>query len=204
MKNITAPINNQKGISLISMMVGMVISMLTISASFIVFQHTAQRANTMKIDMQLEGQMASVFLSIQLETHSAGYGITSANAGDNGEMFAQINGGFSELYWRYYDGTAFQCRSFIETINDDGNLEMQWREATNCNGTDNLTAISSWEVAEIAAQFNNRETSLITFDVTAGINCWPYQQGVEADHVQLTVESADNSEHKFQYCITNI
>ncbi|BCE01584.1 PilW family protein [Marinicellulosiphila megalodicopiae] len=199
----------QQGFSLISMMVGTIISMLTIAASFILFQQTSNRANNLNTDMQLEGQMATILTTIQLETQSAGFGINdpiSENA--TGAFFSRTNSGMSEIYWRFVD-VGVQCRSFVE-VQDGTTVEMQWREpadATQCTVDSNfLTGITSWKVIEIAARFERTTGSLISFS-TSDSNCWPYNQGIESSHTKLTVtgtSSVESETHSFTYCLTNL
>lgn len=68
-------INNQRGFTLISLMVGTVLSMLTIIAMLALYKNLVQVAVDATQDANHDGGLASALLTAQLELQSAGFGM---------------------------------------------------------------------------------------------------------------------------------
>lgn len=71
----------QRGVSLISLMIGLVISMIVVVGALALFQNTAKRTATARQDVLSDAQRTSSFLSAGLSLQDAGFGITTPTAG---------------------------------------------------------------------------------------------------------------------------
>ena len=73
----------QRGITLISLMTGLVISMVLVLATLMLFQRMVRATTAARIDAQADAQRSAAFLSAGIAAQEAGYGIDAAQAGTN-------------------------------------------------------------------------------------------------------------------------
>ena len=71
----------QRGITLISLMTGLVISMVLVLATLMLFQRMVRASTAARIDAQADAQRTAAFLSAGIAAQEAGYGIDAAHAG---------------------------------------------------------------------------------------------------------------------------
>ena len=71
----------QRGITLISLMTGLVISMVLVLATLMLFQRMVRASTAARIDAQADAQRTAAFLSAGIAAQEAGYGIDAAQAG---------------------------------------------------------------------------------------------------------------------------
>ena len=75
----TAPLR-QRGITLISLMTGLAISMVLVLATLMLFQRMVRATTAARIDAQADAQRTAAFLSASIAAQEAGYGIDAAQA----------------------------------------------------------------------------------------------------------------------------
>ena len=71
----------QRGITLISLMTGLVISMVLVLATLMLFQRMVRASTAARMDAQADAQRSAAFLSAGIAAQEAGYGIDAAQAG---------------------------------------------------------------------------------------------------------------------------
>lgn len=71
----TRPHRWQQGQSLVGMMVGLVISLLTIAAMLVIYKNMIETSGNALRGAQRDGQVASALLAAQIDMQQAGYGI---------------------------------------------------------------------------------------------------------------------------------
>ena len=79
----------QRGYTLIGMMVGLVISLLTIAAMLAVYRMVVEVSGQASADSQRDGQVASGLLAVQMQLHQAGY--DGADTGANSVGLAELD-----------------------------------------------------------------------------------------------------------------
>ncbi|WP_052417658.1 PilW family protein [Cellvibrio mixtus] len=187
----------QKGISLISLMVGLLLAMISILAGMLLYKNIVQSSVQARSDALQDGQIASAMLTLQLELQSAGYGI----AKDPTTTHVQLVDG-KTLYWRFKDGSA-QCRSFRIEDNDAGTHRklVLLKLTSGCDETSALNSFS-WNDADKVeinplAEFRKSDATavdlpVITIDSVAPASCFPYGMGTKGVHPLVTI-TADNA-----------
>lgn len=186
----------QRGLSLVGLMVGLLLSMIGILAGMMLYQNMVRVSIESRTDAAQDGQLASAMLSLQLELQSAGYGIASDEAGTHLQLVA---GPPQTLYWRYREAATFVCRGFrIEDIENNTRRQLQLLAlpAASCNASGVLSSLPNWAVTSVLAEFRASvaaKASLPAIAVNAGVQeCFPYGMGEAADH-QLVTITADNA-----------
>lgn len=76
-----AALPRQRGATLISLMVGLVISMLVTVATLMLYKNLVRATTAARIDAQADAQRTAAFLSAGIAAQDAGYGIDAAHAG---------------------------------------------------------------------------------------------------------------------------
>ena len=121
---------HQRGYSLISMMVGLVISLLTIAAMLSVYTMMIDVSGKATGDSQRDGQVTSGLLSSQLELHSAGYGTGVSGVDGN----VAVSGDGRQVSWRYVLGGDGVCARLRIVPDGGGGAEMRLIRVTGCGG----------------------------------------------------------------------
>ncbi|MGB3393470.1 MAG: prepilin-type N-terminal cleavage/methylation domain-containing protein [Stenotrophomonas sp.] len=208
----------QRGQSLISMMIGLVISLITIAAMLTLYKTMVGVSNEASVAARRDGQVSAGLLAAQMELQSAGFGVASTVP--LGQRLAVSNSG-KQVAWRYNDG-ADHCMGLW--VDSKGIYRLPRKDAC----TD--AAAQSWgtsEHAPMALMPASGDGSLIVFSGEKGgasldgykftqkdASCLPYMQqdfsGTPAPAVQrinLENESKDEDDPArvlFSVCLPNL
>ncbi len=213
-------IPHQSGVSLISLMIGLFISMLCILSSLTLYKNLVHVSTDARLDTLHDGQLAGAFLTVQLEIQNAGYQIADAGLDD---IVKQTNGDSLELFWRYNDG-AFRCRGLIESKLIESGITYRVLTLVEASaGCDEASALSgmTWgtEVATLArwpvrtglATYMTGRTSMLDIDIDDTKTCSPYGAVLTDTHVRVTISAPSSSRlytvtgamTTFEYCLMN-
>lgn len=213
-------INSEKGASLISMMIGMLVSMMSILAVMSMHKTLIHVSVESKSDAVHDGLISSAMVQLQLALHNAGYGMETSTAAD---VIATTVNSAPALLWRSYDGAAYICEGVTEVSYTDGDSNTTGRHLVSmrindasCTETANLQSLA-WNSAsrDTLAQFRNQSTPIFDFDVVQD-DCAPYGFGEHQLHLSVAVHAktsaevndaasagADISPITFNYCLAN-
>lgn len=112
-----ATARRQAGYSLISMMVGLVISLLTVGAMLAIYKIAIEVSGNASRSAQRDGQTASALLAAQIELQQAGFGIDPGSA----HVLAVVDQG-RQVVWRYNasQGMDYRCAGLrLAEVADD-------------------------------------------------------------------------------------
>lgn len=189
---------SERGMSLISLMIGILISMIGILAGIVLYQNMVKVTIQTRTDAAQDGQLASAMLSLQLELQAAGYGIDKA--AKPGPHLALVAGPPQALYWRFLndakDINSAVCRGFrVEDVDDNTKRRLQLlspQTPASCTLDAILTGLGGgWEVDSVLAEFRksdaaDAELPIITI-TSAASNCFPYGLGESDDYIMVTI-----------------
>ncbi len=218
----------QLGMSVISLMVGLLLAMISILAGMTLYKNIVSTSIEARTDAVQDGQLASALLSVQLELQSAGFGLVPGAS----QHIALIGaaGASQTLSWRYKPvGGAVTCKAFrIRDVEENTRRQLQLLTPNNpvsCTETavlgtlawsdnpDNVTVLAEFRASE-AAQADLPAIS-VTLDTQ---NCFPYGLGQAADHQMVTITADNaarraakksgtavpNSEFVYSFCLPNL
>lgn len=206
--SINRPVVNHRssGMSLISLMIGILISMIGILAGFTLYQNMVKVTLQTRAAAAQDGQLASAMLSLQLELQSAGFGIDKVV--NPGPHLTLVAGPPQTLYWRYLNDPTDQnstvCRAFRiqDDPNDDSRRELQLLSPVtpaSCTLAATLSGLAGgWDDTSILAEFRKSEEALAVknFPVItiteASASCFPYGLGQAGNYRMVTI-SADGA-----------
>ncbi len=196
----------QRGFNLISLMVGTVLSLVSILAMLSLYRNLIATSVVATQDARQDGQVASARLIVQRDLQSAGYGIEDAAVGtdfvllsgatlEDGSLTgsaATLPGSGNAVLWHYETGTP-QCAGFLA----DSSGALYRLEATSCSG--NLATLDWTGIPVLAAPPGTGALDAATFHKAtddapfsvAYADCWPYQKSADslASHLQVTFGS---------------
>lgn len=225
--------SRQKGLSLIGLLIGLLISVLCILASLTLYKSLIQVATESKLDSNHDGQLASAMLMIQLEVQSAGYGIDGADVSHI--IVHNPTAGERQLLWRFTtdNSTTFECRGLYEKGEEEGSFRSLSliKVDSGCDGTaalnsftwetdDPITVLGRWRVVQDDVEdvglddYISDHGAMFKFHLTPEA-CNPYgAPGVAAEQrLLLTVtvpgsaflQGADGmTATEYEYCLPNI
>lgn len=209
-------LSQQKGLSLIGLMIGLLISVLCILGSLTLYKNLIQVATESKLDSNHDGQLASAMLVIQLGVQNAGFGI-EPDATTPSILINNPEAGKTQLLWRFLkDGTIdeYECRGLHEeqdTTNGvfrvlkvikvvDGTCDESTPLENFTWETDNpLVVLGRWRVLDDGLGLDNYITTngtMFNFQLATNVKCNPYGANSAADglHAFLTI-SVPGSAH---------
>lgn len=193
--------SRQRGMSLISLMVGMLISMIGILAGIILYQNMVKVSLQARVDAAQDGQLASAMLSLQLELQAAGFGIVLADAA--GPHWVLVSTAPQTLYWRYQDTSGPVCRGFrIKDTEPNVKRQLQILEPVSpasCTLAANLAALpGGWKDDDpiVLAEFRaSKATDSKLPEIvlsTSATSCFPYGLG-QANKYRMITVTADSA-----------
>lgn len=202
----------QRGMSLISLMIGMLISMIGVLAGIVLYQNMVKVSLQTRVDAAQDGQLASAMLSLQLELQAAGFGIVVADHPGPHWALEGAAGATQTLYWRYRDASVTPdviCRAF-RIIDAEANVRRQLQllqptTASSCTLDANLVALpGGWitdpsdpnppvVLAEFRASADATDSGLPAINLTTSVSkCFPYGFG-QANNYRMITVTADNA-----------
>lgn len=212
----------QRGVSMISLMIGLLVSMIGILAITSMHKSLIRVTIDSTSDARHDSRVASALMQLQLDLQSAGFGIEAAGAN------TVVTSGQHELFWRFkdLDNDAIVCKRLRDESYTDEKIGLDGRrliimEATSgCSESVNLASADSsvieWGNQSEMARFRNQTIPLFYF-TAQNATCSPYGFGVPRLHRQVVVsalssagvalESASSggiSKISYEYCLSNI
>lgn len=200
--------NLQHGSTLISLLIGMLISLLCIGGSFTLYKNLVRVASETQSDANYDGQLALSMLTARLELQNAGFGIPAPNTS---HITTQTTSSEVSLYWRYKISNQVYCKG-LRDIAVGSNRELRLIDASTsaCTETAALSSLT-YTTTQTLGEFKNYSAPVVGFTVSQQ-SCWPYGVGKIAQHYQVVV--AANSAAKqfnsaisasnYTFCLPNI
>ena len=195
----------QKGLTIISLMVGLVISMLCLIALLTLFKAIVTTSVDSQQNAQQDTQLFNGLTLAQMLAQNAGFGFSSGTnvlitsrtlALDNSISVASQKA----VLWRYYatinTPSTLTCQGIASVLNND-QTKLILLKANSCAQTSNLDNLT-WTVDRVLAILPSAST--ISFNL-ATQTCAPYGIGTAASHSKLTITANTFS---FPVCLSNI
>lgn len=218
----------QRGMTLISLMIGLVISMLAILGSLSLYKTLISVATDSKLDAQHDGQLAAAMLTVQMEIQNAGYGIDEAGTEHVIETEATVGGAVErDLRWRFLDDTTYVCRRLVDASEVDLDSGLTYRvlklmTATDCDAAgalttktwdpDNVTVLGRWPLVDGQGltTYIATHSALFEFEITS-TTCSPYGATLRGNHLQVSLSAPSSAEingvatlaNTYEYCLPN-
>ncbi|UVE17292.1 hypothetical protein NVV93_17185 [Pseudomonas sp. LS44] len=195
----------QRGVSLISLMIGMLLSTVCILAMLGLYKNLVQTAVVATQDANQDGQLAAGLLTAQLELQSAGFGIDTIGSQHLQKTAISLDGSNpSALLWRYLDAAGYQCRGLVDRAGSDANTGKPVRLFTLLQADSGCSAGASlgglnWSVRSELAKLQVPATQqaapqpLIAFSI-ASLDCAPFGVGAKARHPQVTLSAPSSAQ----------
>lgn len=184
---LTTPPTSQAGVTLISLLIGMVISLLCITTCLVLYKSLIRVATDTQLGSIYDGQLASALLTAQLEMQIAGFGIEANGAN---HVATSTSNGTVDLLWRHFNGTNYICRGLRDTALTTNSRSLEIIATTNaaCTATAALTGLS-WTTQNKLAEFKQKSAAVISVDISTQ-SCWPYGVGLMTTHKMVTITAS--------------
>ncbi|WP_437882450.1 PilW family protein [Pseudomonas sp. LRF_L74] len=196
-------LNAQRGMTLVSLMIGCVLSMLTILAMLALYKNLIQVAVVATKDANHDGQLASALLVAQLELQGAGFGLEGSASN-----MLYLPTDTPALLWRYRtdpdDASTNWCMGLLERSSSDGSRTLTLLKKSACSA--NLASLSladetdtlksAWQedgVIDLATLMPGSSGTLLTIEQNASTNCNAYSSGDGTLHPQITLTAQSAS-----------
>lgn len=202
----------QQGLSLISLLVGLFISMLCILAGLTLYRSTLRLSTDAKLDAQIDGQVTSALLTLQHELQNAGFNMADTTVAhitraDYTYAFKGSNVNAPVLAWRYEDGGNVICRAVkeIATSEDDINYrQLELVTAAGCTASVDLTGlnwetgsqtnvIGRWPIFGELEDYITDNTNLFKLGPPLPATCSPFGALTPEPHQQVTISAPSSA-----------
>lgn len=211
-------IMRKNGFTLIELMIGMVIAMLSMSMMMMMFKQVSQVSFGSAADAQYDTDIQIGLMVAQKYLQNAGYGSGQAN---DIALGSYAGTGNDAVYWRYVPDldqpAQYKCQGISEKIDQEGNRSVhRLLLLTNaaCNGA-GLVSAGAWSIEQtvIAIKKSNSD-KIFSYEMADG-SCTPY--GIDENTVirqQITITAkrqhitadADEASKSIQHtlCLNNV
>ncbi len=203
----------QAGFSLVSLMIGLLISMLCLLGCMSLQKSLVQVTLEARSDASHDSGLITALMQLERDLYGAGFGIEGADLDD-----VVVDSSGARLLWRSVEDGALVCRGVedvLVTISDEANRrELVRLRASGCNTTSDLSTLS-WtpEQTPLARFINPAQTAtppaVFNFAVAVA-NCAPYGLGVQQEHVQIAVSPLTSvarhnsgTSSSYEFCLPN-
>lgn len=193
---------NQQGFTLVSLLVGLAISMLCLIALLALFRtviHTSVDARKSSI---LDTQLQNSLTTIQVLTQNAGFGYPASSIPNIVEVASIANVTTNKaILWRLDDDIKTTTASICQGITYTENALILLK--SRCSYDLPLATGSTWEKDSTLASFPTGTT--ITFELKDQI-CAPYGSAIITGTKVLNITASDSTGTtiKFPVCLSNI
>ncbi|MCY1421547.1 hypothetical protein D9M71_372050 [compost metagenome] len=210
----------QRGVTLISLLIGMLLSSLCILAMLGLYRNLVQTAVVATHDANQDGQIAAGLLTAQLKLQSAGFGMESGVNLDDPSI--SLNGSNQRaLLWRYKDNLGYQCRGLTDRPGTDDASGKALRilsllQAGNCSAGASLAGLQ-WTVRQdLARQWVPAQQSaalpLTELQILHDVDCTPFGFGQPGRHPQVVLNARSSAQLagssaeplSYRICLPNI
>ncbi len=201
----------QRGISLVSLMVGLTVSLIATVGLLSVYHNTLQVTTSTMQSSTNDSQLASLLLRTSASVEDAGYGIASASFGTqlvtltgaslNGTTLtgtlAAVGTQANAIVWATLNGATVQCAGFVAPPMPTGGLI--YLKPTTCANAASWSSLT-WTSTTVAGQ----STAAILFTV-AQQTCEPYGITATTAKYSVTIGSTDSigATVSSQQCLMN-
>lgn len=163
---VSSALRAQQGQSLISMMVGLLLSMLCVMTCFTAYKNLVHVSAENRVFDGLDGRLAIAMAIIEKSVQSAGYGMLDA---DNTDLVTTAVDTTRQLLWRYIDDAGVvQCEGAEEITTVTGGTNYREIRLVNapvdCTADVDLTTLA-WVSTNVLARWemnDNEVTDYIT------------------------------------------
>lgn len=216
----------QSGQSLISMLIGVLISLVTIAAMMVLYKTMIEVSANASRSALRDGQVSAALLAAQMDLQNAGFGVAPADAMST-KLVVRESG--KAVVWRYRPDLAsssFICSGLV-LVDAQGLYRYPAKACTdadsvswNANEREPLAGSAAFftpaqkgGVAYDAAEAEAGAMSLApgyVFTLKTQQQCLPYMQQdfsnapLHPAAQQLALERDDGSSHLFQLCLPNL
>ncbi|MFY8326880.1 hypothetical protein [Pseudoalteromonas sp. ZZD1] len=187
--------NKQHGISLISLLIGLLISSITLIGMMMIFRNTIQTTVPASESSRSDGERVSALLSSHMLLQDAGFGITDAAYNthlrilndDTLVALDALSGSIATgntIVWLSDIAGSIQCNGL--RADTSGGL---WR--VSCDNT--MGNITPNTRLVLPSQYSTDDVEPITIVATRA-PCWPFGIGVEGS-IKITLVVQNSTEH---------
>lgn len=202
----TRPCRRSHGATLISLMVGMTLSMLLVSAMMLVFRNLARTTGEALQDARYDNGLVAGFLSSGLALHEAGFGVLNARLGthlivvrdaslDEGPLQGSVVASGAErsgnlVVWQQKLGSTLQCSGLLAP-SEGGLLRLQ---PVDCEHPDQWATLN-WQSLILAPALVPASPSItITATELSGANsCAPFGIAGAQGHLRVVLSTLNSN-----------
>lgn len=207
----------QQGITLISMMIGLAISLGVILTMLSLFQSLIVISLKSNQDAAQDGEVSTGLTTLQSMVQSAGYGLEADVTPHIELATTNVAQESTSLLWRYADGGAIRCEGVVELASVDARTKKDMRvltllTANPCSETAKLGSLT-WTASSTLSRFKNtssQQTRLTLeqqdctpFGVSA-LKAQHYVVGMHAPSSAVTAGVAGVEPIHYSVCLTNL
>ncbi|MDZ7924926.1 MAG: hypothetical protein U5M23_12940 [Marinagarivorans sp.] len=188
----------QRGMSLISIMIGMLLSMITILSSLVLYRTLSHTSIDSRIDAAIDGEIATAMLTLQLEIQAAGFGYESTTPP---HVLVEAGANPTYVYWRYKDTTPATpldtCRGLRIKDISASHRQLQLLKSTTCNESSELSSFTWTDPSNVLSVLADIKVKTGQKLPKVGLkleskSCFPYGMSAVNTYQHLTV-TLDNA-----------
>lgn len=197
---------SSRGATLISLMVGLTLSMLVVAAMMLVLRNLAHTTGTARADAQADDRLVSSLLSAGLMLHEAGFQVDQPKLGtdlivikeavlNEGKLTGTLlsSGKGNLVLWRQMLGSTIQCSGLLAP-KEGGLKRLQGPACINAGDLSTWESLSWTEQVVTSRTDPDKATSDYALQISAADKtCTPFGIASPATHLQVTLEAPNSN-----------
>lgn len=201
----------QRGVSMVGLMIGLLISMIGILAVTNSHKSLIHASVEAKTDSIHDIYIATILTQVEMDIQGAGFGLEPAGVGT---AVATNLFGNPAILWKLKDDGKITCKGLTEVgYNENGIAGRKVFSLTATSGCQEATELTNIDIEwgrQLSAQFQNQPNQLFEFEVN-NATCSPYGFGRAKSRLQAKVTAmssavaagADITPVSYKFCLLN-
>lgn len=198
----------QKGVTLISLMVGLVISLLAVVAMLGIYSNTTKKTAVLSHDTRTDSEKIASIMSLHMSLRNAGFGIEDAAIGtdlilltsasfSNGSLTGSAsNNNGNAIVWSEKTNANSQCSGFILREKD-----IIFFPPVNCINANNWSTVNWGQGIQLVSSIENITSNI----VLQKSSCKMLGSSIEGSiNVTIGISNSYIQNSKINTCLVNI
>lgn len=191
-------IKSQSGVTLISLLIGLLIAMLCMIGLLSAYRTIAKTGVESRMDATHDTQLQNGLIASQMMIQNAGFGLE----GDTNLKSANITIGSNStpaLLWRYKVGGTVSCQGLADIADSSKRKLVTLTASTGCDDTSVLDTLT-WETDKTLAHLTNfsggTNNQQVTYTVTQSTDCTTFGSvnTGSGQHPQVTLSTKTSTQ----------
>lgn len=191
-------IKSQSGVTLISLLIGLLIAMLCMIGLLSAYRTIAKTGVESRMDATHDTQLQNGLITSQMMIQNAGFGLEGATNLKSADITVGSLTNVSALLWRYKVGSTVSCQGLADIPDSSKRKLVSLTVSTGCDETSDLDTLT-WTTDKTLARltdFSGSNSQQVAYTVTQSTDCTTFGSvnTGSGQHPQVTLSAKTSTQ----------